>query len=231
MNNSNIYEYQGSKSVESSVIKNIFIWMAAGLALTGFVSHGLYTSGLVLQVVKSGLMLPLIIGEFALVFILSRNIMNFKATTAISLFLIYSALNGITLSSIFLVYTYTSISNTFFITAGLFAVMAFYGMTTKRDLTKLSTYFFMGILGIIIASLVNLFLRSSGLYYLISFAGVILFTGLTAYDIQKFTRISNEIGNSNGELEMKVSIIGALNLYLDFINLFLFLLRFLGRRK
>ncbi len=231
MNNEYINNFESAKVNESSVIKNIFIWMAAGLALTGFVANGLYTSGLVIQVIKSGMLFPLIIAELALVFILSRNIMKFKATTGILLFLIYSAINGVTLSTIFLRYTHSSIANTFFITAVLFGFMAFYGITTKRDLTKMGTYLIMGLFGVIIASVVNFFLHSSGLNYLISIAGVIIFTGLTAYDVQKFSRISKEIGNEGGDVAMKVSIIGALHLYLDFINLFLFMLRFLGRRN
>lgn len=227
----NTYQFESAKVNESSVIKNIFMWMAAGLAVTGAISHGLYTSGLVATIVKSNMMFPLIITEFALVFVLSKNIMKFKATTGILLFLIYSGLNGVTLSSIFLVYTYTSIANTFFIAAALFAFMGFYGMTTKRDLTKIGTYLIMGLVGIIIASLVNMFLHSSGLNFIISLGGVIIFTGLTAYDVQKFSRISQEMGSGDGDGAMKISIIGALHLYLDFINLFLFMLRFLGRRR
>ncbi|QEN03228.1 Bax inhibitor-1/YccA family protein [Thiospirochaeta perfilievii] len=231
MNEKYTYGFESSAVNESSVIKNIFLWMAAGLALTGFVANGLYTSGLVVQVIRSGMMFPLLIGEIALVFIISRNIMKFKATTGILLFLLYSAINGVTLSSIFLAYTYSSIANTFFITAALFGTMALYGSTTKKDLTKMGTYLFMGLIGVVIATLVNFFIRSSGLNYIISIAGVVLFTGLTAYDVQKFTKISREIGSEGGDMAMKVSIIGALNLYLDFINLFLFLLRFLGRRR
>lgn len=231
MNNDYTFQYENSKVRESSVIKNIFLWMSAGLAITGFIAHGLYTSGLAYRVAVSGMMLPLFIVEIALVFILSRNIMNFKATTAILMFLSYSAINGVTLSSIFLAYTSSSIANTFFIAATLFAVMGFYGITTKKDLTKLSTYFFMGIVGLIVASVVNLFLRSNGLDFIISLVGVVLFTGLTAYDVQKFSKISREIGNQNDENTMKISIIGALNLYLDFINMFLYLLRFTGRRR
>lgn len=227
----NTYQFESSKVNESSVIKNIFIWMAAGLALTGAISHGLYTSGLVIQVINSGLLMPLIIAEFVLVFVLSRNIMKFKATTGILMFLVYSALNGVTLSSIFLAYTSASISNTFFITAGMFAAMAFYGITTKKDLTKMGTYLFMGLIGIIIASVINLFVGSGSLNYLISVGGVIIFTGLTAYDVQKFSRISRQIGTGEGDAAMKISIIGALNLYLDFINMFLFLLRITGRRR
>lgn len=231
MNNDYIQGFGSAKVQESSVIKNIFLWMAAGLALTGFVANGLYTSGLVIQVIKSGMLFPLIIAELALVFILSRNIMKFKATTGILLFLIYSAINGVTLSTIFLRYTHSSIANTFFITAVLFGFMALYGITTKRDLTKMGTYLIMGLFGVIIASVINFFLNSSGLNYMISIAGVIIFTGLTAHDVQKFSRISKEIGNEGGDVIMKISIIGALHLYLDFINLFLFMLRFLGRRN
>lgn len=225
------YQFQTAKTQESSVIKNIFLWMAVGLAITGFVSHGLFTSGLVYQIAKGGMMFPLFIGQIALVFILSRNIMKFQAKTGMLLFLVYATLSGITLSPIFLVYTGASIANTFFITAGMFAAMAVYGMTTKRDLTKMGSYLMMALIGIIIASVVNFFLRSPGMHYVISFIGVVIFTGLTAYDVQKFSRISREMGSGEGEMAMKVSVIGALNLYLDFINLFLYLLRFLGRRK
>lgn len=225
------YQFQTAKTQESSVIKNIFLWMAVGLAITGFVSHGLFNSGLVYQIAKGGMMFPLFIGQIALVFILSRNIMKFQAKTGMLLFLVYATLSGITLSPIFLVYTGASIANTFFITAGMFAAMAVYGMTTKRDLTKMGSYLMMALIGIIIASVVNFFLRSPGMHYVISFIGVVIFTGLTAYDVQKFSRISREMGSGEGEMAMKVSVIGALNLYLDFINLFLYLLRFLGRRK
>lgn len=230
MNNDYTY-FESAKVNESSVIKNIFIWMAAGLALTGFIANGLFTSGMVYQIIRSNMMFPLIIGEFALVFILSRSIMKFRVTTGILLFLAYSALNGVTLSTIFLVYTASSIANTFFITASVFGVMAFYGITTKNDLTKMGTYLVMGLVGVIIASLVNMFIHSSGMNFLISIAGVVIFTGLTAYDVQKFSRISREIGSDGGDAAMKISILGALNLYLDFVNLFLYLLRFLGRRK
>ncbi|MGL1891758.1 MAG: Bax inhibitor-1/YccA family protein [Spirochaetaceae bacterium] len=227
----NTYQFQSARVNESSVIKNIFMWMAAGLALTGFVSHTLFTNGLAYKIAASGLMFPLLIAEIALVFVISRNIMKYKATTGIMLFLIYAALNGVTLSSIFLYYTMGSIANTFFISGGLFAVMAFYGMTTKRDLTKMGTYAIMALFGLIIATVVNFFLQSSGFYYIISFVGVVIFTGLTAYDVQKFTKISQQIGSEQGDVAMKISIIGALNLYLDFINLFLFMLRFMGRRR
>lgn len=231
MNYQNSYLYESSRVETSTLIKNIFVWMAAGLGITGVVAYTVFNTGFAYQLIRSGMMFPLLLVEIALVFILSRNIMKFKATTGIGLFFLYSGLNGLTLSTIFLAYTLSSIANTFFITALLFAVMALYGMTTKRDLTKMGTYLIMGLIGIIIASVINFFLRSSSFDYIISFIGVIIFTGLTAYDVQKFTRISQEMGNPNGEIGVKVSIIGALNLYLDFINLFLFLLRFLGRRK
>lgn len=231
MDYQNSYLYENSRVETSTLIKNIFMWMAAGLGITGVVAYSVFNTGLAIQLIRSGMMFPLIIAEFALVFILSRNVMKFKATTAIALFFSYSALNGLTLSTIFLAYTYSSIANTFFITALLFGFMALYGMTTKRDLTKLGTYLIMGLVGIIITSVINFFLRSSGLDFMISILGVIIFTGLTAYDVQKFSRLSSSFGSANSETGIKVSIIGALNLYLDFINLFLFLLRFLGRRK
>ncbi|OQY38641.1 MAG: hypothetical protein B6229_05425 [Spirochaetaceae bacterium 4572_7] len=230
MNNNYVNSFESSKVGESTVIKNIFIWMAAGLGLTGFIAQGLFSSGLVYQIARSGMMFPLIIGEFVLVFFISKNIMKLKAQTGLLLFLLYAALNGVTLSTIFLVYTRSSISNTFFITALLFGVMAFYGVTTKKDLTKMSTYLMMGLIGIIVATVVNIFIGSNMLHYLISVVGVVVFTGLTAHDVQKFSRISQQLGSDGGDSAIKVSIIGALNLYLDFINLFLFLLRF-GQRR
>lgn len=229
MDNNYAYDFGSSKVQESSVIKNIFIWMAVGLAITGFVSHSFYTSGLILR--TGNLIMPLFIGQIVLVWVLSRNIMKYQVRTGVLLFLIYATISGITLSPIFLVYTGESIANTFFITAGVFGVMAFYGITTKRDLTKMGTYLFMGLIGLIIASVVNFFLRSSTLAYIASFAGVIIFTGLTAYDVQKFSKISRELGEGRSDMALKISVIGALHLYLDFINLFLYLLRFLGRRK
>ena len=164
-----------------------------------------------------------------MVFYLSARIDKIQPSTATGLFLGYSVLNGLTLSTIFLAYTRGSIGGTFLIAAGMFAAMAVYGMVTKRDLSGMGSFMFMGLIGIILASIVNIFLKSSGLYWAISAIGVLVFVGLTAYDVQKMKNIGEEGIMQQGEAAIrKGAIIGALALYLDFINLFLMLLRFFG---
>jgi FtsH-binding integral membrane protein len=153
-----------------------------------------------------------------------------NASMAIGLFLLYSALNGLTMSIIFLIYTSASIASTFFITAGTFGVMSAYGYFTKKDLTSIGNIAFMGLIGIIIASIVNIFLQSSMLYWLVTYAGVLVFVGLTAYDTQKIKKMSLEM-DIESEEGSKGAIMGALALYLDFINMFIFLLRIFGQRK
>jgi len=150
--------------------------------------------------------------------------------TATLMFLLYSALNGVTFAAIFLVYTQSSIANAFLVTAGTFAGMSLYGMVTKRDLTGLGSFMFMGLIGIIIASVVNIFLHSEMIYWITSYIGVFVFVGLTAYDTQKLKMIGQQ-GFANGESRQKMAILGALTLYLDFINLFLMLLRVMGDRR
>ncbi len=174
----------------------------------------------------------IIIGEFALVFFLSAKIMTLSPSAATLGFAAYAVLNGVTLSLIFLAYTGASIASSLFITAGTFAGMSIYAVMTKRDLSSLGHYLIMGLWGIIIASVVNMFLRSSALYWLLSYGGVALFLGLTAYDTQMIKRWSDELGSSPSEADfLRISILGALKLYLDFINLFLFILRIFGRRR
>jgi len=219
---------------ERSILRNVYTWMALGLAITGVVA--MYVSGntqLVRSIVMNrGLFMGLLIGELALVWILSANIHRMSPTAATLSFAGYAVLNGITLSVIFLAYTGISIATTFFVTAGTFAALSVYAVTTKRNLGGMGQYLFAGLIGIIIASVVNMFLRSGTLDYVISFIGVFLFMGLTAYDTQIIKRWSDQLGNSTDEADyMRVSIMGALKLYLDFINLFLFLLRFLGDRR
>ncbi len=219
---------------ERSILRNVYTWMALGLAITGVVA--VYVSGntqLVRSIVMNrGLFMGLIIGELALVWILSANIGRMSPTMATLSFAGYAVLNGTTLSVIFLAYTGVSIATTFFVTAATFGSLSLYAVTTKRDLGGLGQYLFAGLIGIIIAMVVNMFLRSAAVNYVISFIGVFLFMGLTAYDTQIIKRWSDQLGNSADEADyMRVSIMGALKLYLDFINLFLFLLRFLGNRR
>ncbi len=218
---------------ERTLMRNVYMWMTAGLLLTGVVAMGLASNPqTVISLVRNTfLFFGIIIAEIALVFFLSARIMSLSPMAATIGFAAYSILNGVTLSVIFLAYTGASIASTLFITAGTFAGMSIYATVTKRDLSSLGHYFIMGIWGILIASLVNIFLKSSFFYWMISYAGVALFLGLTAYDTQIIKRMSDEMGELSEANYLRLSILGALKLYLDFINLFLFLLRIFGRRR
>ncbi len=213
-------------------IRRVYNWMGLGLALTAFVA--LYTTSnhyLINLIFGNQLVFfGLIIGELALVIVLSAAINRLQASTATLLFFLYAGLNGLTLSVIFLAYTRASITSTFFVTAGTFAVTSLYGYTTQRDLTSWGSFFFMGLIGIIIASVVNIFLNSPMIYWLVTYAGVLIFVGLTAYDTQKLKQMALT-GFADEETARKSAVMGALALYLDFINLFLMLLRILGARR
>lgn len=214
-------------------IRSVYNWMAIGLGITGFVAYFVSNSETMMRLVFGNqiIFFGLIIGELALVFSISARVQKMQASTATSLFILYAALNGATLSAIFLIYTRSSITSTFFICAATFIASSIYGMVTKRDLTAMGQFMFMGLIGIVIASVVNLFLRSSGMSLIVSYIGVIVFVGLTAYDTQKLRTmaLSQPEGLDGGTLR-KGTILGALTLYLDFINLFLMLLRILGSR-
>lgn len=230
----NVQELRTAVVRERSILRNVYLWMALGLAITGVVAA--YVAGntqLVRAIVMNrGLFFGLIIGELALVWFLSARIGSMSPTAATLSFAVYSILNGVTLSIIFLAYTAVSIATTFFVAAATFAALGVYAITTKRELGGIGQYLFAGLIGIIIASVVNIFLGSQTLDYIISFIGVFLFMGLTAYDTQHIKRMSAQMSDSIGEDDyVRVSIMGALRLYLDFINLFLFLLRFLGNRR
>ncbi|WPD24753.1 MAG: Bax inhibitor-1/YccA family protein [Candidatus Electrothrix scaldis] len=210
-------------------LAKVFNWMAGGLALTGIVAWFAVTTGLTLSIARSPLYFVLFLIEFGMVYYLSSRVDKMKATTATALFTGYAALNGLTMSVIFLMYTSTSIAATFMVTAGMFGAMAIYGMVTKKDLTGLGSFMFMGLIGIIIASVVNMFLGSSTLHLAISAIGVIVFVGLTAYDTQKIKHMGEQgIMQQGGDVVQKGAILGALTLYLDFVNLFIMLLSFLG---
>ena len=178
---------------------------------------------------NSALMWVLMLAPLGIVFYMSFGIAKMSASKAQSVFWVFAALMGASLSSIFLVYTGASITRVFFITAGTFGAMSIYGYTTKKDLTKLGSFLFMGLIGIIIASLVNIFLKSSMMYFIISIIGVLVFVGLTAYDTQKIKNMY--LASDSGELMGKKAVMGALTLYLDFINLFIMLLRLFGQRR
>ncbi len=227
------------KKVRSQIKVNKFIgsvynWMAIGLGVTGFVAFYVASNDALQKLIFGNKILfwGLIIAELFLVFFISARVQKLRATTATGLFLLYAALNGATLSFVFLIYTSASITSTFFICAATFIACSIYGMTTKRDLTSLGGFMAMGLIGIIIASVVNLFMRSSGMSMIISYIGVFVFVGLTAYDTQKLKNmgLSQPDGLEAGVVR-KGAILGALSLYLDFINLFLMLLRILGDRE
>lgn len=217
---------------ERTILKNVYLWMTAGLGLTALVAFFVASNPSLLRALVGNTMgfLLIVVGQFALVFYLSARLDRMSQASAIGAFLAYSALNGIMLSTIFAVYAGVVIYKTFFTTALMFGGMSLYAMTTKRDLNKFGSYLVMGLWGLIIASLINMFLGSSGLDYLISFIGVGIFLGLTAWDTQKIIRMNEQYGSGiDEETFTKLSIIGALTLYLDFLNLFLFLLRIFGR--
>jgi uncharacterized protein len=215
---------------QSSIISQVYAWMTAGLLVTGAVAAYTAQSQLLLQLIFGnpfGIWV-LFIAQIAMVLGLSAGIGRLAPATATGLFIAYAALNGLTMASIFLVYTRTSIASTFFITASTFGVMSLYGYTTKRDLTKMGSLLFMALIGLILASLVNFFLQSTALYWIITYAGVLIFVGLIAWDTQKIKRLSTQATDETSA--RRIAILGSLMLYLDFINLFLFMLRIFGRR-
>jgi FtsH-binding integral membrane protein len=212
----------------NAFVRGVYNWMTLGLALTGVVAYLVASNEPVLRFVFQARWL-FFIGEIALVFFLAARIQRLKASTATAMFMIYAALNGATLSFIFLVYTGSAIATTFFICAATFFAMSVYGWTTKRDLTGLGQFLFMGVIGILIASVVNIFMKSHGMQMIISYIGVLVFTALTAYDTQKIKTmaLSQPAGLSAGVVR-KGAIMGALQLYLDFILMFQYLLFILG---
>jgi FtsH-binding integral membrane protein len=219
-------------AVENTFLRQVYNWMFLGLAATAAISLIVSSSPSLAKTISgnTALFIGLVVIELAMVIGLSAGINRMSTSTAILMFFVYSAFNGLTLSIVFLVFTSASIASTFFITAGTFAVVSIYGYTTKRDLTSLGHFLFMGLIGIILASVVNFFLHSRSLYWLITYIGVIVFVGLTARDTQRLKLMATS-GSGDGEAGSKNAVIGALALYLDFINMFLFLLRIFGRRR
>lgn len=227
-------EFGLSRAEESqrNFLSQVYLWMAMGLGLTGFVAWIMAGNpSVVVGLMRSPfLFVMLAIVQIGIVFWLSASIMNISVSTATMGFSIYATLNGVLFSSLFLVYTAGSIASTFFVTAGTFAAVSVYGYATKRDLTSIGSFCFMALIGIILASIVNWFLKSPMMYWLITYAGIAIFIGLTAYDTQQLKRI-HESGSASGAILQKLSLLGALKLYLDFINLFIMLLRVMGRRR
>lgn len=215
-----------------ALMRKVFVWMTLALAITGLTAYGVATSPAILSLIFSSKVtfFGLIIAEFALVFAISGAINRLSLSTATLLFILYSVINGATLSTIFFAFSVATIGKVFFITAGTFGAMALVGYTTKTDLTSMGKLLFMALLGIIIASVVNMFVASSGLDLILSYVGVLVFVGLTAYDTQKIKQMCQAAPDA-GESSQKLALIGALSLYLDFINLFLYLLRIFGNNR
>ncbi|MBS9432830.1 Bax inhibitor-1/YccA family protein [Photorhabdus hainanensis] len=211
----------------------VYGWMTCGLLLTAFVAwYVSQNQDLVVYIFSNSILFyGLVIAQFGLVFVLSGMINRMGASLATGLFMLYSALTGLTLSSIFVIYTIGSVASTFVVTAGMFGALSFYGYTTKRSLSGLGSFLFMGLIGIILASLINLWLKSEALTWAVTYIGVVIFAGLTAYDTQKLKEMGEDLDVNDKENLRKFSIVGALTLYLDFINMFLMLLRIFGDRR
>ena len=215
----------------NSFVQSVYNWMALGLALTGVVAWFVAHNEPVLRFVYQARWV-FFIGELALVFVLAGRVHKMKASTATGMFMFYAALNGATMSFIFLVYTMSSIASTFFICAVTFAACSLFGWVTKRDLTGVGNFMFMGLIGIIVASVVNLFLKSPAMQMVISYIGVLVFTGLTAYDTQKLKSMAmSQPAGMDAAVVRKGAIIGALTLYLDFILMFQYLLMIFGGNR
>jgi FtsH-binding integral membrane protein len=216
----------------SRFLGQVYRMMALGLGVTGLVALLVASSPGALQflLMHRGLVMLLVLAQFATVLAFTGLINRVSAGAAAAMFFGYAALSGVTFSTIFLVYTASSIAGTFFITAGAFAGLSAYGLLTKRNLDGMGSFLFMGLIGLVLASVVNIFLHSPAVYWLTTFMGVIVFTGLAAYDTAKLKKLA-AANDLSGEMGRKVALQGALTLYLDFINLFLFLLRIFGGRR
>lgn len=214
------------------LMRKVYTWMTLALVLTGLTAYGVATSPGIMMALysNSALMWGLVIAEFALVIGISAAINRLSLATATLMFVAYSVINGAMLSSIFMIYTAASIASVFFVTAATFAVMALIGYTTKTDLTSVGKLLFMALIGLVIATIVNMFIGSSTMTMICSYVGVLIFVGLTAYDSQKIKNMLLQAPDA-GESSQKLALLGALTLYLDFINLFIYLLRIFGDRR
>lgn len=211
----------------------VYGWMCCGLLLTALVAWYTAQTPALLNLIFANkvIFFGLIIVQLGVVFALSGMINRLSASAATTLFMLYSLLTGLTLSSIFIAYTYSSIASTFVVSAGMFGAMSLYGYTTKRDLSGMGSMLFMALIGLVLASLVNIWLKSGTLSWIVTYAGVLIFVGLTAYDTQKLRVMGEQLSASDRDGYRRYAIMGALTLYLDFINLFLMLLRIFGNRR
>lgn len=219
-------------AVFAKLMRSVYLWMVFALVITGLTAAYVANSPTYISALVNNPMLfyGVIIAELAVVFILSGRIHKMSFLTASLMFIFYSLLTGVSLSTIFLAYTESSIATTFLITAGTFGTMSLVGFVTKKDLSKLGGILFMALIGLIIATVVNIFLVSDTLGWIINYVGVLIFVGLTAYDTQKIKQMMREYGTDINEQTQKMALMGSLSLYLDFINMFLYLLRIFGNR-
>lgn len=222
--------YRSTSVSFPAVMKNVYLWMCFALVMTGLTAAAVATQPQIMQALITNRILfwALMLSELGLVIYFSARLMSMSLTTAGLVFAAYSILNGVTMSLIFKACTMESIATTFFITAGTFGAMSLLGYTIKKDLSIMGRILFMSLIGVIIASIVNIWVGSSALQFGISILGVLIFTGLTAYDTQKIKMMVMQYGDQPDESVMKLALLGSLSLYLDFINLFLYLLRFFG---
>ena len=215
-----------------ALMRKVYVWMSLALLITGMTAYYVATNQVIMNAILTSrvLLYGLFAVELALVIIVSAAINRLSVLTATLMFLLYSVLNGATLSVIFLVYQLSSIATVFFITAGTFGTMALIGYTTKKDLSSIGRILTMSLIGLVIATLVNIFIKSDGLTMILSYIGVLVFVGLTAWDSQKIKRMLLQATDVN-EVTKKIALLGALTLYLDFVNLFLYLLRIFGKKR
>ena len=214
-----------------ALMSKVYLWMTLALVVTGMTAYYVASSPAILYAIVSNQIAfwGLFIGELVLVFVLSSRIMSLSFVTASLMFVIYSIMNGGFFSFILLAYTEQSIATTFLITAGTFGAMSLFGFVTKRDLSAMGRILFMLLIGLIIATVVNIFMKAEGLTLILNYAGVVIFVGLTAYDTQSIKQMLQEHGDKEGA--QKIALLGSLSLYLDFINLFIYLLRFFGESR
>jgi FtsH-binding integral membrane protein len=218
-------------AVSASFFTMVYAWMSAGLAVTASIAFAVAnTPSLHAWALSTPVLIVSFVVELVLVFTISGAINRISAPAAIAMFMLYSAINGFVLSVLFLAYTKTSLGGTFVVTAGAFGAMSLYGYTTKRDLTAIGSLLFMALIGLVLASVVNLFLASSLLYWIITYAGVLIFVGLTAFDTQRLRAVAIQTQN-DPRLASRLAVVGSLVLYLDFINLFILLLQLMGNRR
>jgi uncharacterized protein len=227
------YDLATSSAAQQGFFTRVYGWMGGGLALTALIASFVASSPILMQAVVTNraLLWGLIITELVIVFGLSAMVNRISATVATMAFLFYAALNGVTLSVIFLVFTRTSLASTFLVTAGMFGAMAAFGATTKRDLTGVGSFMFMGLIGLVIAGFVNIWLHSPMVTWVSSVIGVFVFVGLTAFDAQQIKYMAANAGSISNEDARRASVMGALRLYLDFVNMFLYLLQLFGGRN